>query len=249
MIVSILYKARPDEVKFIMIDSSVVDLSVYNGIPHLLIPVVTDVKKALETLQGVVSEMEKRQHRFAEIGVRNLKDYNEKIVNMPCAEGSKRQKTLPQLVIIINDLSDLMMEGYKEIEESVWRLALNASTVGIHLVISTQYSEVDVFTGLLKASIRSRVAFAVSKRIESRMILDMEGAEKLLGKGDMLFYPQGYMKPIRIQGAFVSDEEIGKVVDFIKDQKLTTDLDDTVKSETPGKVLGLGGVLNCIKFM
>lgn len=209
LIMSMLYKARPDEVKFIMIDPKVVELSCYNGIPHLLLPVVTDPKKAAAALNWAVVEMNRRYTLFAEEGVRNIKGYNKAI-------GRENPNWMPQIVIIVDELADLMMVSSKEVEESICRLAQLARAAGIHLVIATQRPSVNVITGLIKANIPSRIAFAVSSQVDSRTILDGAGAEKLLGKGDMLFFPSGYPKPVRVQGAFVSDNEVSNVVDFIR---------------------------------
>lgn len=220
LIMSILYKAHPDDVKLIMVDPKVVELSVYNGIPHLLIPVVTDPKKASAALHWGVSEMEDRYRRFADYNVRDLKGYNKKIETMPVPEGAEAPKKMPQIVIIVDELADLMMVCPGEVEESICRLAQLARAAGIHLIIATQRPSVDVITGLIKANMPSRVAFSVSSGVDSRTILDMNGAEKLLGKGDMLFYPQGYSKPARVQGAFVSDKEVSDVVDYLKNQAL-----------------------------
>jgi len=220
LIMSILYKAHPDDVKLIMVDPKVVELSVYNGIPHLLIPVVTDPKKASAALHWGVSEMEDRYRKFADYNVRDLKGYNKKIETMPVPEGEERPKKMPQIVIIVDELADLMMVCPGEVEESICRLAQLARAAGIHLIIATQRPSVDVITGLIKANMPSRVAFSVSSGVDSRTILDMNGAEKLLGKGDMLFYPQGYSKPARVQGAFVSDKEVSDVVDYLKNQTL-----------------------------
>ena len=217
---SILYKAHPDDVKLIMVDPKVVELSVYNGIPHLLIPVVTDPKKASAALHWGVSEMEDRYRKFADYNVRDLKGYNKKIETMPVCDGEERPKKMPQIVIIVDELADLMMVCPGEVEESICRLAQLARAAGIHLIIATQRPSVDVITGLIKANMPSRVAFSVSSGVDSRTILDMNGAEKLLGKGDMLFYPQGYSKPARVQGAFVSDKEVSDVVDYLKNQTL-----------------------------
>ncbi len=208
LITSIIYKAKPHEVKLIMIDPKVVELSVYNGIPHLLIPVVTDPKKAAGALFWAVNEMTKRYNLFAENNVRDMKGYNEK--------QTEENAKLPQIVIIIDELADLMMTGAKEVEDAICRLAQMARAAGIHLVIATQRPSVDVITGVIKANIPSRLAFAVSSGTDSRTILDMVGAEKLLGKGDMLFYPVGQSKPIRIQGAFISDQEVESIVNAIK---------------------------------
>lgn len=214
IIMSILYKAHPDDVKLILIDPKVVELSVYNGIPHLLLPVVTDPKQASASLHWGVSEMEDRYKKFADAGVRDLKGYNEK-----ASENSEISK-LPQVVIIVDELADLMMVAGKEVEESICRLAQLARAAGIHLIIATQRPSVDVITGLIKANMPSRIAFSVSSGIDSRTILDSNGAEKLLGKGDMLFFPQGMNKPSRVQGCYVSDNEVLDVVDFIKNQNI-----------------------------
>lgn len=212
LITSIIYKAKPQEVKLIMIDPKVVELSVYNGIPHLLIPVVTDPKKAAGALFWAVNEMTRRYNLFAENNVRDMKGYNEK--------QEVETNRLPQIVIIIDELADLMMTGAKEVEDAICRLAQMARAAGIHLVIATQRPSVDVITGVIKANIPSRLAFAVSSGTDSRTILDMVGAEKLLGKGDMLFYPVGESKPIRIQGAFISDQEVESIVNTIKTDRV-----------------------------
>ena len=208
LITSILFKARPDEVKFIMIDPKMVELSNYNGIPHLMVPVVTDSKKAASMLNWAVQEMEKRYAKFAELGVRKMADYN---ATMP-------EEKMPAIVIIIDELADLMMVAPKDVEEAIFRLAQKARAAGIHLVLATQRPSVDVITGTIKTNIPSRISFAVSSQIDSRTILDTGGAEKLLGKGDMLFYPIGAAKPIRVQGAFVSDEEIERLLEFVRAQ-------------------------------
>ena len=218
LIISILYKASPDEVKLIMIDPKVVELSVYNGIPHLFIPVVTDPKKAAGALNWAVSEMMGRYNTFAEYGVRNLGEYNRKIAKMEVPEGEEPKKPMPQIVIIVDELADLMMVAPGEVEDAICRLAQLARAAGIHLIIATQRPSVNVITGLIKANMPSRIAFSVSSGVDSRTILDMNGAEKLLGKGDMLFYPQGYQKPARLQGAFVSDEEVSGIVEFLADK-------------------------------
>lgn len=218
IIMSILYKAEPKDVKLIMIDPKVVELSVYNGIPHLLIPVVTDPKKAAGALHWAVSEMTDRYQKFAETGVRDLKGYNAKIDALPTIEGDPKPEKLPQIVIIVDELADLMMVAPGDVEEAICRLAQLARACGIHLIIATQRPSVNVITGLIKANMPSRIAFAVTSGVDSRTILDMNGAEKLLGKGDMLFNPQGVPKPIRVQGAFVSDKEVSDVVSFLKEQ-------------------------------
>ena len=218
LIMSILYKARPEDVKLIMIDPKVVELSVYNGIPHLMIPVVTDPKKAAGALHWGVAEMTERYKKFADFNVRDLKGYNKKVEEMETNDGAPLPEKMPQIVIIVDELADLMMVAPGEVEESICRLAQLARAAGIHLVIATQRPSVDVITGLIKANMPSRIAFSVSSGVDSRTILDMNGAEKLLGKGDMLFYPQGLSKPSRVQGAFVSDKEVSDVVDFLKSE-------------------------------
>ena len=226
IIMSILYKAHPDDVKLIMVDPKVVELSVYNGIPHLMVPVVTDPKKAAAALHWGVAEMTKRYQLFAERNVRDLKGYNKVIEGLSKSDDPDAPKKLPQIVIIVDELADLMMVAAKEVEESICRLAQLARACGIHLIIATQRPSVDVITGLIKANMPSRVAFAVSSGVDSRTILDMNGAEKLLGKGDMLFYPQGYPKPARVQGAFISDGEVSNVVSFLKEQDYGNDGQD-----------------------
>ncbi len=216
IIMSILYRAKPEDVKLIMVDPKVVELSVYNGIPHLLTPVVTDPKKASGALNWAVAEMTDRYKKFAKFNVRDLKGYNAKVEKMEAPDGEQPPEKMPQIVIIIDELADLMMVAPGEVEDAICRLAQLARAAGIHLVIATQRPSVNVITGLIKANVPSRIAFSVSSGVDSRTIIDMNGAEKLLGKGDMLFYPSGYPKPVRVQGAFVSDEEVGKVVDFLK---------------------------------
>lgn len=211
LITSILYKADPKEVKLLLVDPKVVELSVYNGIPHLLIPVVTDPKKASAALNWAVREMLERYNDFAACGVRDIKGFNA----MKEEKGEPAAK-MPQIVIIIDELADLMMAAPGEVEDSICRLAQMARAAGMHLIIATQRPSVDVITGVIKANIPSRLAFAVSSGIDSRTILDMVGAEKLLGKGDMLFYPSGQSKPSRIQGAFVTDKEVEQIVDFLR---------------------------------
>ena len=217
IIMSILYRARPEDVKLIMIDPKVVELSVYNGIPHLFIPVVTDPKKAAGALHWAVAEMMERYEKFAEAGVRDLKGYNQKVAQITADDPDKPTK-LPQIVIIVDELADLMMVAPGDVEDAICRLAQLARAAGIHLIIATQRPSVNVITGLIKANMPSRIAFSVTSGVDSRTILDMNGAEKLLGKGDMLFYPQGMQKPLRVQGAFVSDKEVADVVDFMKEQ-------------------------------
>ena len=224
IITSIVYKSKPSEVKLVMVDPKVVELSVYNGIPHLLIPVVTDPRKAAGALAWAVQEMDNRYNLFASKGVRDLAGYNKAI------EKDEETGKLPQIVIIIDELADLMMVAAKEVEESICRLAQKARAAGMHLVIATQRPSVDVITGLIKANVPSRIAFAVSSQVDSRTILDGVGAEKLLGKGDMLFFPAGAPKPSRVQGAFVSDEEVEKIVDFIKSNGTATYSEDILES-------------------
>lgn len=230
IIMSIIYKHDPKDVQLIMVDPKVVELNVYNGIPHLMIPVVTDPKKAAGALHWAVEEMTDRYNRFANLGVRDLKGYNAKVEQIQGTDEAEQHKHLPQIVIIVDELADLMMVAAKEVEEAICRLAQLARACGIHLILATQRPSVDVITGLIKANMPSRVAFAVSSGTDSRTILDMNGAEKLLGKGDMLFYPQGYTKPDRIQGAFVSDEEVAAVVEFVKNQRLHNDFGEEAKA-------------------
>lgn len=225
LIASIIFKAKPSEVKLIMIDPKVVELSVYNGIPHLMIPVVTDPKKASGALFWAVNEMTRRYNLFAENNVRDIKGYNKKV--------AEETEKLPSIVIIIDELADLMMTAAKEVEDAICRLAQMARAAGIHLVIATQRPSVDVITGVIKANIPSRLAFAVSSGVDSRTILDMNGAEKLLGKGDMLFYPVGESKPIRIQGAFISDKEVESIVNAIKRPDISYEQEIIDSIETP----------------
>lgn len=245
LIMSILYKAKPDEVKLILIDPKVVELSVYNGIPHLLIPVVTDPKQASSALHWGVAEMTDRYQKFADRNVRDLKGYNKKAEELRKRGDPDAPEILPQIVIIVDELADLMMVAPGEVEESICRLAQLARAAGIHLIIATQRPSVDVITGLIKANMPSRAAFAVSSGVDSRTILDMNGAEKLLGKGDMLFYPQGFPKPARVQGAFVSDGEVSDVVDYLKNQVIGNVYDDRilerVKTMEGGQAGAAGG--------
>ena len=245
LIMSILYKAHPDDVKMIMIDPKVVELNVYNGIPHLMIPVVTDPKKASAALAWGVSEMTERYKKFADAGVRDLKGYNQKAESGAADDDGQPMKKMPQIVIIVDELADLMMVASKEVEESICRLAQLARAAGIHLIIATQRPSVDVITGLIKANMPSRIAFSVSSGIDSRTILDANGAEKLLGKGDMLFFPQGYSKPARVQGAFVSDKEVADVVDFIKNQSISNDygerIEEAIMNSSSGSSAVFGG--------
>lgn len=231
LIMSILYKAHPDDVKLIMIDPKVVELSVYNGIPHLFIPVVTDPKKASGALHWAVSEMTDRYQKFANLNVRDLKGYNAKVESVKDLEGENKPEKLPQIVIIVDELADLMMVAPGEVEDAICRLAQLARAAGIHLIIATQRPSVNVITGLIKANMPSRIAFAVSQGVDSRTIIDMNGAEKLLGKGDMLFYPQGYPKPQRVQGAFVSDKEVGQVVEFLKEQNTSVSYNSEIEEK------------------
>jgi S-DNA-T family DNA segregation ATPase FtsK/SpoIIIE len=231
IIMSILYKADPQEVKLLMIDPKVVELSVYNGIPHLMIPVVTDPKKASGALQWAVTEMTDRYEKFAQANVREINGYNAKVDQIEVPEGQERPQKMPQIVIIVDELADLMMVASNDIEESICRLAQLARAAGIHLVIATQRPSVNVITGLIKANMPSRIAFAVTSGVDSRTILDMNGAEKLLGKGDMLFNPQGIPKPLRVQGAFVSDEEVSNIVEYIKQENGSAEYSDSVQEK------------------
>lgn len=242
LIMSILFKSRPEDVKLIMVDPKVVELSVYNGIPHLLIPVVTDPKKASGALNWAVAEMQDRYKKFAECNVRNLKGYNSRIENLGDVPEEEKPKKLPQIVIIVDELADLMMVAPGEVEDAICRLAQLARAAGIHLVIATQRPSVNVITGLIKANVPSRIAFSVSSGVDSRTIIDMHGAEKLLGKGDMLFFPSGIPKPQRVQGAFVSDSEVQKVVEFLADQGLTAEYNpDVEKQMNAAPVAGCAG--------
>ena len=218
LIMSILYKATPSEVRLIMIDPKMVELSVYNGIPHLLIPVVTDPKKASSALAWAVNEMTERYQKFAQLEVRDMKGYNAKLASDPSLTADGEHAKMPQIVIVVDELADLMMVAAKEVEESICRLAQLARAAGIYLILATQRPSVDVITGLIKANMPSRIAFSVSSNVDSRTILDMAGAERLLGNGDMFFYPRGYNKPARVQGAFVSDDEVARVVEYLKSQ-------------------------------
>ena len=220
LIMSIIYKADPNEVKMIMVDPKMVELTAYEDIPHLMIPVVTDPKKAAGALNWAVAEMEKRYKLFAEYNVRDLKGFNEKVLRGETGEDAK--KKLPQIIIIIDELADLMMVAPGEVEGAICRLAQLARAAGLHLILATQRPSVNVITGLIKANMPSRIAFSVSSGVDSRTIIDMNGAEKLLGKGDMLFYPSGYPKPVRVQGSFVSDKEVQKVVDYLIDKNGST---------------------------
>ncbi len=234
LIMSILYKSSPDDVKLIMIDPKVVELSVYNGIPHLFIPVVTDPKKAAGALNWAVAEMTTRYQKFAEIGVRDIKGYNKRVAALEekeLPEGEERPTKMPQIVIIVDELADLMMVSSSEVEQAICRLAQLARAAGIHLVIATQRPSVDVITGLIKANMPSRIAFSVSSGTDSRTILDMNGAEKLLGNGDMLFAPQTFKQPLRVQGAFVSDQEVASIVDFMKDNNMSEGYSDEMQKQ------------------
>ena len=241
LIMSILYKANPNDVKLIMVDPKQVELSIYNGIPHMLIPVVTDPKKAAGALNWAVLEMTNRYQLFAQYNVRNLQGYNEKVKEVTGSEeGNEDLKKLPQIIIIVDELADLMMVAHGEVEDAIVRLSQLARAAGIHLVIATQRPSVDVITGLIKANVPSRIAMTVSSGVDSRTILDMNGAEKLLGKGDMLFYPTGYPKPVRVQGAFLSDDEIANVVDFLKSNNGESSYDDKITQEIASTSLGGG---------
>lgn len=237
IIMSLLYKANPEDVKLILIDPKVVELSVYNGIPHLFIPVVTDPKKAAGALHWAVAEMTDRYQKFAEYQVRDLKGYNQKVAAIEDIEDETKPQKLPQIVIVVDELADLMMVAPGDVEDAICRLAQLARAAGIHLIIATQRPSVDVITGLIKANMPSRIAFSVSSGVDSRTILDMNGAEKLLGNGDMLFYPQGYQKPLRVQGPFVSDTEVEAVVDFLKKQSTVvynTEIEEKMNSVSVG---------------
>ena len=225
LIISLLYKASPEEVRLIMVDPKMVELGIYNGIPHLLIPVVTDPKKAAGALQWAVTEMMKRYRTFSEVGVRKLEEYN------ALAAKTEGMEKMPSIVVVIDELADLMLVAAKEVEESICRVAQMGRAAGMHLVIATQRPSADVITGLMKANIPSRIAFAVASAMESRIILDTQGAEKLVGRGDMLFAPLGSGKPTRVQGCFISDGEVASVVDFVKKNSGAAQYDDQVMQE------------------
>ena len=231
IISSILMKARPDQVKFLMVDPKMVELSVYNDIPHLLIPVVTNPRKAAKALQKVVDEMENRYELFSKFGVRNIAGYNAKVEDWN-AQSQEKQIPLPLIVVIVAELADLMMVASKEVEDAIIRLGQKARAAGIHMILATQRPSVDVISGLIKANVPSRVAFAVSSGTDSRTILDENGAEKLLGRGDMLFKPIDENHPVRLQGSFISDDDVERIVTFIKDQA-SADYDE---SFDPGEV-------------
>jgi len=231
IIASILMKARPDQVKFMMVDPKMVELSVYNDIPHLLIPVVTNPRKASKALQKVVDEMENRYELFAKVGVRNIAGFNAKVEEFN-AQSEYKQVPLPLIVVIVDELADLMMVASKEVEDAIIRLGQKARAAGIHMILATQRPSVDVISGLIKANVPSRVAFAVSSGTDSRTILDENGAEKLLGRGDMLFKPIDENHPVRLQGSFISDDDVERIVNFIKDQA-DADYDE---SFDPGEV-------------
>jgi S-DNA-T family DNA segregation ATPase FtsK/SpoIIIE len=231
IICSILMRAKPDEVKLAMVDPKVVELSCYNGIPHLICPVVNDPKQAAILLQKMVNEMENRYHRFADTGTKKIEGYNEYIEKWNKSHPDDKKEKMPFIVIIIDELSDLMMVAAKEVEDSILRITQKARAAGIHLIVATQRPSTEVITGLIKANIPSRIAFAVGSGIDSRTILDQIGAEKLLGKGDMLYLPIGQNSPVRIQGSYITDEEIEKIIDFTKKQQEASYSDDFMKLE------------------
>ncbi len=243
IVMSILYKSSPEDVRMIMIDPKMVELAAYNGIPHMLIPVVTDAKKAAGALNWAVVEMTRRYKLFAEYNVRNIQGFNQKVEELG-EDPDKLFVKMPRILVIVDELADLMMVAHNEVEDSIVRLSQLARAAGIHLVIATQRPSVDVITGLIKANVPSRIAFAVSSGVDSRTILDMVGAEKLLGKGDMLFYPSGTPKPVRVQGAFLSDEEVVAVTDFIKKQYGDIQYDDSVSASIENNSAGSGSSLS-----
>ena len=231
MIVSILMRARPDEVRLMMIDPKMVELNVYNGIPHLLAPVVTDPKKAAQALKQVVSEMERRYEIFSQNGARNIEGYNALIDKMNAEE--KVHQRLPYIVVIVDELADLMMVASNEVEDAIMRLAQMARAAGIHMVIATQRPSVDIITGVIKANIPSRIAFSVSSGTDSRTILDTSGADKLLGRGDMLLLGNGMNKPVRVQGAFLSDEEVETIVNHVISQQKAQYVEAMIPKDIP----------------
>ena len=223
-------RAKPHEVKMMMIDPKMVELSVYNGVPHLLAPVVTDARKASEALKKVVSEMERRYDLFAHTGTRNIEGYNKHIDRFN-EKNDEKHPHLPFIVVIVDELADLMLVAAGDVEDSIMRLAQMARAAGIHLIIATQRPSVNVITGVIKANIPSRIAFAVSSQIDSRTILDTGGAERLLGRGDMLFLPSGESKPTRVQGAFVSDEEVQEIVEYVISQQKAQYQDEMIPTD------------------
>ncbi|HLN62755.1 MAG TPA: DNA translocase FtsK, partial [Symbiobacteriaceae bacterium] len=235
IICSLLFKARPDEVKMIMIDPKMVELSIYNGIPHLTAPVVTDVRKAAGYLKGAVKEMENRYELFAAVGVRNVEQYNRMVAADPGPDPEHPRQPLPYIVIFIDELADLMMVAPADVEDAICRLAQMARACGMHLVIATQSPRVDVITGLIKANVPSRIAFAVSSQIDSRVILDSAGAERLLGRGDMLYHPSGLPKPVRAQGAFIDETSVDELIRFVKAQGRPTFTAQEVAVDTESK--------------
>nr|WP_157464092.1 DNA translocase FtsK [Carnobacterium gallinarum] len=237
IITSILMRAKPNEVKLMMIDPKMVELNVYNGIPHLLTPVVTNPKKAAQALQKVVMEMEQRYEKFAATGMRNITGYNAMVIEHNLETG-ENNPTLPYIVVLVDELADLMMVASNEVEESITRLAQMARAAGIHMILATQRPSVDVITGIIKANVPSRIAFAVSSSIDSRTIIDGSGAEKLLGRGDMLFLPMGENKPVRVQGAFISDEEVERVVHFVTEQQGANYQEEMMPSEIVEPIAG-----------
>ena len=244
IIMSILYHASPDEVKMIMVDPKMVELSIYNGIPHLLIPVVTDPKKAAGALHWAVKEMTDRYELLSQAGVRNIEGFNEKVDSdsLPDNISEDKRVRMPQIVIILDEVADLMMVAAADVEESIVRLAQLARAAGIHLVIATQKPTVNVITGLIKANVPSRIAFSVSSSTDSRVILDMNGAEDLLGNGDMLYAPQGLSKPLRVQGAFVTDEEVSAVVEFLKDNNESDGYNSEIQDQIANSDVGNNSV-------
>ena len=248
IIMSMLYHASPDDVKMIMVDPKMVELSVYNGIPHLLLPVITDPKKAAGALHWAVKEMTDRYELLALAGVRNIEGFNEKVEtnSLPDEVPENRRDKMPKIVIILDEVADLMMVAAADVEDSIVRLAQLARAAGIHLIIATQKPTVNVITGLIKANVPSRIAFSVSSGNDSRVILDMNGAEDLLGNGDMLYYPQNLSKPVRIQGAFVSDDEVSAVVDFLKNNNEPSEDNSEIElqiqnSETSSGAVSISG--------
>ena len=231
IITSVLMKAYPEDVKLVLIDPKMVELSVYNGIPHLLIPVVTDAKLATNALRKTVKEMERRYQLFAAGGVRNITEYNQKVAENNADKNNSVMEKLPYIVVIVDELSDLMMVAGHDVEDAIVRLAQMARAAGIHMILATQRPSVDVITGLIKANVPSRISFAVSSGVDSRTILDQVGAEKLLGRGDMLFLPIGAAKPERVQGAYISVTEVEKIVSWVKDQQEAVYNEDMIPSK------------------
>ena len=238
ILTSILMKAHPEDIKLVLIDPKMVELSVYNGVPHLLIPVVTDAKLAANALHKVVKEMERRYKLFAASGARNMAEYNKKVAQNNQDKSKPVMKKLPYILVVVDELSDLMMVGGHDVEGAIVRLGQMARAAGIHMILATQRPSVDVITGLIKANVPSRISFAVSSGVDSRTILDQTGAEKLLGRGDMLYMPIGASKPKRIQGAYIASDEVERIIDWVKKQQQPDYDQDMIPKQGENNVTG-----------